>query len=114
MTSRPTKRRNRTIFLIAIASLAAAAAVAYLADYLSLRLGIPSRAQFDSVEVRRFYAVKLKNRQTSYMFDDPKPTDCVNALFPHYGDNPCWYTRRHTTVRINIDSGPFGAWIDTP
>jgi hypothetical protein len=104
----------KRIMLITLASLAAIGGLAYLADYLSLRLRIPSRTQFDSVEVRRFYAVKLKNRQTSYMFDDPKPMDCVNGLFPHSGDNPCWYTRRHTTVRINIDSGPFGAWIDTP
>ena len=89
MTSRPTKRPNKTIFLVVIASLAAVAAVAYLADYLSLRLGIPNRAEFDSVEVRRFYAVKLKNKQTSYMFDDPQPVECVNAVLPHYGDNPC-------------------------
>lgn len=104
----------KRIFLITVAALAAAGALAYLADYLSLRLGIPHRDQFDSVEVRHFYAVKLKNRQTSYMFDDPQATECVNALFPHFGDNPCWYTKRHTTVEIKIDAGPFGPLIDTP
>jgi hypothetical protein len=104
----------KRIFLITVAALAAAGALAYLADYLSLRLAIPHRDQFDSVDVRHFYAVKLKNRQTSYMFDDPQSTECVNALFPHFGDNPCWYTKRHTTVEIKIDSGPSGPLIDTP
>jgi hypothetical protein len=104
----------KRIFLLTLGSLAAAAALAYAADYLSLRLAIPHREPFDSVDVRHLYAVKLKNKQTNYMFQAPQPTECVNSLFPHYGDNPCWYTKRHTTVEINVDSSPFGAWIDTP
>lgn len=92
----------------------ALAALAFLADYLSLRLDVPARDRFDSVDIRHFFAVKLKNKQTSYMFDQPQPTECVNSLFPHLGDNPCWYARRHTTVEVKIDDGPFGAWIDTP
>jgi hypothetical protein len=105
----------KRIIRITLGSLAAIAVVAYFADYLSLRLAIPHRDQLDSVDVRHFYAVKLKNRQTNYMFDrQPRPTECVNSLFPHYGDNPCWYTKRHTTVQIKVDGGPFGAWIDTP
>jgi hypothetical protein len=104
----------KRILKFAAASLLAIAALAFLADYLSLRLNIPRRETFDSVEVRRFFAVKLKNRQTNYMFDQPRPVECVNSVFPHYGDNPCWYTRRHTTVEVKIDDGPFGPWINTP
>lgn len=104
----------KRIFRITAASLAAAAALGFLADYLSVRLDIPRRDQFSSVDVRRFYAVKLKNKQTNYMFDDPRPEECVNSVFPHFGDNPCWYTRRHTTVEVKIDDGPFGPWINTP
>lgn len=104
----------KRILLIAAASLAALAAVAFVADYLSLRLGIPVRAQLDSVEVRHLYAVKLKDNKTSYMYDQPTAVPCVNSVLPHYGDNPCWYTKRHTTVEVDLDSGPFGAWINTP
>ncbi len=104
----------KRIFWITVGSLAAISALAFLADYLSLRFGIPKRDSFDSVEVRQFYAVKLKNRQTSYSFSDPQPVECVNSVFPHYGDSPCWYTRRHTTVEVDIDSGPARPFIDTP
>jgi hypothetical protein len=106
--------KPKRLLRAAVISLAAAAAIAFLADYLSLRFNIPHRDSFDSVNVRQFYAVKLKNRSTNYMFSDPQPVECVNSVFPHYGDNPCWYTRRHTTVKVKIDDGPFGPWINTP
>ena len=86
----------------------------FAADYFSVRWGIPKRVPFDSVEVRRFYAVKLKNKQTSYMFDQPQAMECVNSIFPHFGDTPCWYLKRHTVMQVNLDASPFGAWIDTP
>lgn len=97
-----------------VVCVAALAALAYFADYLSLRLNLPRRDAFSSVDVRHFFAVKLKNKQTNYMFDNPRPEECVNSLFPHYGDHPCWYVKRHTTVEVKIDDGPFGPWINTP
>jgi hypothetical protein len=98
-----------------VLSLAAILVLAFTADYLSVRFGIPNhRAQFDYFDVRHLYAVKLKNRKTSYMYDKPQSMECVNALFPHYGDTPCWYMKRHTVIQENLDSGPFGPWIDTP
>jgi hypothetical protein len=105
----------KRIFAIVILAAAAIFAVVFTADYVSVRFGIPGhRAQFDDVEVRHFYAVKLKNRKTSYMYDQPQSWECVNSLLPHYGDAPCWYLKRHTVIQVNLDSGPFGAWIDTP
>jgi hypothetical protein len=108
-------RLIKRIFAIVAVAVAALSALVFTADYVSVRFGIPDhRDQFDSVEVRHFYAVKLKNRKTSYMFDKPQSMECVNSLLPHFGDTPCWYMKRHTTVQVNLDSGPFGAWIDTP
>ncbi len=104
----------KRIFWRVVLALAALCALAYAGDYLSVRFGVPHRAAFDSFNVQRFYAVKLKNRTTNYMFDKPQPTECVNSLFPHYGDTPCWYMKRHTVIQVNMDAGPFGAWIDTP
>jgi hypothetical protein len=82
----------------------------YLGDYLSLRYRIPKREQYGSVTVRQLYAVKLKNKQTEYMFQPPAPQECVNSLFPQFGDPPCWYLSRHTKQQISVDSGAPHFW----
>ena len=100
---------------IVVLGVAALTGLVFTADYLSVRFAIPNgRDRFDYVDVRHFYAVKLKNRKTSYMYDQPQSMECVNSLLPHFGDTPCWYRRRHPVIEVNLDSGPFGAWIDTP
>jgi hypothetical protein len=84
--------------------------VVYLGDFLSLRYQIPKRELYGSVVVRELYAVKLKNKQTEYMFQPPAPQECVNSLFPHFGDPPCWYLERHTRQQVNVDSGQPHFW----
>ncbi len=89
--------------LIAAASLVACLVILYAGDYLSLRYRIPgNREQFGSVEVQRYYAVPQKNRSTEYIFDQPVTQACVNSLFPHFGDPPCWYLNRHKRQEINV------------
>lgn len=84
-------------------------ALVYACDYLSLSLRIPNnRQQYGSVMVRRSYAVPMKDRQTEYMFDPPAPQDCVNSLFPHFGDSPCWYLRKHTRQQVDVGGAPKG------
>ena len=78
----------------------------YAGDFLSLRFRIPPREPYGSVEIRRYFAVALKNHKTEYMFEDPHNEFCVNSLFPHDGYNPCWYLNRHKRPRIDIDSRP--------
>lgn len=97
-----------------LAGLAVLAPLVFGGDALSLRLSIPSRPQFDSVSVRKMYAIKLKNKKTSYMTQGPEDMECVNSVFPHLGDQPCWYLRRHTQVVIDMDAGPSGPLFDTP
>ena len=81
--------------------------VIYAGDFLSLRLRIPNhREQLGSVQVRRFYAVTLKNHKTEYMFEEPQAMACVNSLFPHDGYTPCWYLNRHKRQQIDVNSGP--------
>jgi hypothetical protein len=82
----------------------------FLADFLSLKYRIPSREPYGSVTVRELYAVKLKNKQTEYMFQPPEQQECVNSLFPHFGDPPCWYLKRHTRQQVNVDSGQPHFW----
>ncbi len=85
-----------------------AAGLVYLGDFLSLRYRIPNREPYGSVTVRELYAVKLKSKDTEYMYQPPEQQECVNSLFPHFGDQPCWYLKRHPRHQININSGsPF-------
>lgn len=81
---------------------AALFATLYACDYLSLKWKIGGREPFGSVIVQRSYAVTLKNQKTEFMFDPPAPQACVNSLFPHFGDQPCWYVSNHKKQRIEV------------
>ena len=73
--------------------------VAFAADSLVFALrGSPAA----SVTVHPYLAVPRKDARVEFMFQDPRPESCVNALFPHAGQPPCWYLRRHTDQRTNL------------
>jgi len=79
--------------LIAVAALFAL----YLADTLAVWIPIPpGRQVYDEVQVRVFYAMSLKGGRTEYRDGGIQKETCVYALFPHFGDSPCWYASRHT------------------
>ena len=79
-------------------------AAVYALDFAVAHLHIPpSRELMGSVEVRRYYAVRMKSGKTEFMFDDePATENCVNALFPQLGCDPCWYVRRYPQKRVDI------------
>jgi len=82
--------------------LAMALCAVYAGDYVSLRFAIPNgRAQFGTVQVRREYAIAEKNNKVEFQFDPLQDQACVNSLFPHFGDAPCWYLLRHPLVQID-------------
>ena len=70
--------------------------------------------QFGSVRVRVLWAVKLKNRQTEYLQQDPQNLSCVNSMFPQKGYAPCWYLARHTLQTIEVDAGRRDMLMHTP
>lgn len=75
----------------------------YAGDYLSAKYRIPkNRDPFETVEVRRYYAVGMKDKRTEFMFLTPESQVCVRSLFPHFGYNPCWYVRRHRVKEIDL------------
>lgn len=79
------------------------AAIAYLGDYVWLwHRGANG---FGSVTLDTYYTVKLKNGKTEFDYGGQQDVECVRALFPHYGDGPCWYVAREKEQRIDIDSG---------
>jgi hypothetical protein len=78
-------------------------ALVYVGDYCSVRYQIPhGRSQFAQVTVTSMYAIHVKNGKIQYEPGDQEIDTCVNSLFPHFGDTPCWYLRRHTNKIINI------------
>ena len=74
----------------------------YAGDYVSLRYRIPNREPFGTVMVQQSYAIPQKDKKVEYVFDPPVPAECVNALFPHFGDPPCWYLNRHRRPRMKV------------
>ena len=75
----------------------------YLADYFLFQLRLSTKhAPFSTVTVYPLYAVPRKDQKTEFISGDPTDQQCVNALFPHMGDSPCWYLTQHTHQQINM------------
>jgi hypothetical protein len=80
------------------------AAITYVGDYLAVRVRIAwHRSPFDTMEIQRLHAIRLKSGRYDITLDEPEMQTCVHALFPHLGSVPCWYLARHTRQRIIHD-----------
>ncbi len=100
-------RTGRQIILLAIRNTLGSAvillAAAFLVDYAVLRFRVATnRSATATVTVRPVYAVPQKNRSTEFLLGDPQDQTCVNSLFPHMGNSPCWYLRSHKEQQINM------------
>ena len=103
-------RRPRTgkeiigrFLLRAVGVIVATAAVAYFVDYAVLRVRVATNhTPFGTVTVHPFYAVPQKDQKTQFILGDPSDQQCVNSLFPHMGDSPCWYLTGHRNQQINM------------
>ena len=79
--------------------LVAIPAVVYLVDFAVVKLrGNPT----STVTIKQYYAIPLKGNKLQYVPADPDTEECVQALFPHGGDRPCWYVNRHTRRQIDM------------
>lgn len=86
-----------------VAAVVVLALVIFIGDALAIRLHIPgNRPQFTTVQIRPYYAVKMKDGKTEFMFDQPVDETCVNSLFPQLGYRPCWYVMKSKTKRIDV------------
>ena len=75
----------------------------YACDYLVLRFRIAgNRTPFGTVKIQPYYAVPQKDGKTQFLFDDPEDETCVHSLFPHVGDDPCWYLSSKKEKRIDM------------
>jgi hypothetical protein len=55
-----------------------------------------------SVSVSQFMSVPLKGQKTEYDFLGTAIVACDVALFPHGGEDPCWYVKRHSSQWENL------------
>ena len=97
------RERLRRLFLLTVLGLAGLAALVFGLDYTVFRIrAATNRNPYGSVTVNHYYAIAQKNGKTNLIFDPPQAQPCVNALFPHAGDLPCWYLSRHPDQRTDI------------
>jgi hypothetical protein len=90
---RISKRRIGDALLLLLAALL----LLWLGDWAIWRVRVWRGSGYDSVQVNQLLLTPLKNRR---MKVDPENTTdqlCVRALFPHGGNDPCWWLRRHAT-----------------
>ena len=78
--------------------------VAYVYDYLSVRLRMCAQKQgdpFDVVTYPHLLVIPQKGNKLEYALDAQSPMEsdpCVHSLFPHFGYTPCWYVRRRAKI----------------
>ena len=88
---------------MALTIAALALALLYAGDTLRLKIKV-RKGQYpvETVQVESYSAVPEKNNRIEYFYDDPEDEECVHALFPHTGDNPCWYVARHRVSQTDL------------
>ena len=89
-----------TRLMRALQASVAALAVLFVADLLVARAR--GDAAIASVRVAVLYAIPEKAARMDYSAGPPQDVECVRALFPHFGDAPCWYASRRKTKRIDL------------
>jgi hypothetical protein len=87
------------IFLRIVIAAALFTIVVYGCDDLYARL---RHEPFADVQIDRILAVAEHFNKIDYERTDPITERCVYSLFPHFGNNPCWYVTRHTLRFIRI------------
>lgn len=92
----------------ALLALVAAFATVYACDYFYLRIRMlhaTPTSPFETMTRTRVLAIPQKNGKFDYQIDQTQPVEtliCVHSLFPHYGDQPCWYLKPRINQPIPI------------
>lgn len=90
----------RTLIKRIVIAVLGAAALVYIADYVSVRIRMihpKSDDPFETITALRILAVDEKGYKTEFTVDPVQPQQtatCVHSLFLHYGAPPCWYLKK--------------------
>ncbi len=71
------------------------AVVLYFADWAALGLRMAHRSGLGKVTVSQYLATPLKGQKEEYDYLGSVDQPCVKSIFPHNGDQPCWWLERH-------------------
>jgi hypothetical protein len=91
-----------------LGGLVGALVLVYVSDYTYLRIRMlrpTPTSPFESMTRTRVLAIPQKNGKFDYQIDETQPVEtltCVHSLFPHYGDQPCWYLKPRINQPIPI------------
>ena len=86
-----------------------AMALLYAADFLVLRfrmLHMTVSQPFESLTRSRILAIPQKSGRLDYQIDQLQPVEtitCVHAIFPQYGNQPCWYLKPRIDQPIPVN-----------
>ena len=58
----------------------------------------PASPVIDQVPV--YDAAEVKGGKVEFYFNQGETQPCVHALFPHFGDAPCWYVKGHPQKQV--------------
>jgi hypothetical protein len=78
-------------------TLLAAALILWAADWLIWRIRVSHGGGYDSVQVTHLMLTPLKNHRLEADAQTTVTEPCTRSIFPHAGDDPCWWLRRHAT-----------------
>ncbi len=91
------------VLLRAVIGVLAVVALAWVVDYVWLRVRVArGLSAFDTLEINLVMQVPQKGNKAEYIPEAPQTQTCVRSIFPHLGDQPCWYLRRHTQQQVNF------------
>ena len=89
----PTKRiADALIWLLAVTLLL------WLGDWTVWRIRVWRGGGYDTVQVNQILLIPLKNHKMEADAQNTADQPCARSIFPHGGDDPCWWLRRHATV----------------
>lgn len=86
--------------------LAGLVVLAYVGEDLVLRYRVSHGGSANVFKNVTYYeAGEVKGGKLEYYFDQPQVEVCVRAIFPHFGDEPCWYAQRHALKILSRSIG---------
>ncbi len=75
----------------------AAILLLWLGDWAVWRVRVWHGGGYDTVQVSHFLLTPLKNHRMKADEQSIAGQPCTRSIFPHAGDDPCWWLRRHPT-----------------
>jgi hypothetical protein len=99
--------RSQILVRIAV-GLLGLTALTYAGDYayVRARMSHPTPSNpFETMTRTRVLAIPQKSGKFDYEIDQAQPVEtltCVHSLFPHFGDQPCWYLKPRLNQPIPV------------